>query len=71
MDKLVLRKIAKRWCKGIIEANEAMVSFCDSGLNEDEIEYIQEECMKIAERITKDDVPHHVNDLVKEYYDFE
>lgn len=71
MDKLILREIAKRWCKGIIFANEASVSFDETGLSEEEMAYIQDESEKIMGRIT--DLPRAVNTevLVKEYYNFD
>ena len=68
-NKLVLREIAKRWCKGIIWANEAVVSFQDTELTIEEIDYIQEESNKIMQRITDKPISFNVEELVKEYYD--
>jgi hypothetical protein len=68
-DKLILREIAKRWCKGIIWANEALVSFSETGLTQEEIDYIQEESNKIMHRITDKPISHNVEELVNEYYD--
>jgi len=68
-DKLVLREIAKRWCKGIIWANEAQVSFGETKLTEEEVNYIQKESDKIMDRITKEPISFDVNELVNEYYD--
>ena len=70
MDKLILKQIAKRWCKGILSANEALDSFNDSGLTLDEIDYIQSESNKISERITDLGIVYNVDELVKEYYEF-
>jgi hypothetical protein len=68
-DKLILRQIAKRWCKGIIWANGAMVSFADTRLTQEEIHYIQVESDKIMQRITNEEVVMDVETLVNEYYE--
>ena len=68
-NKLILKEIAKRWCKGIISSNSAMKSFCDTGFTIEEINYIQSESDKIAKRITNKETPVNVEELVNEYYD--
>jgi hypothetical protein len=40
-------------------------------LSEEEIEYIQQESFKIAHRITKENHAISLNDIIKEYYEFE
>ena len=71
MDKLILKEIAKRWCKGILLANEPTCSFNADGeqLTPEEINYIEDECNKIAERITKLNHAINTTELVNEYYD--
>lgn len=71
MDKSILKKIAKRWCKGILTANEAAISFNRTGLSDEEINYIQKESMKIANSITNLDASLSTTQLVRDYYDFE
>lgn len=68
-DKRILREIAKRWCKGIISANEPMISFQNTGLLLEQIEVIQDECLRIMDRITKLDTPTNTSTLVDEYYE--
>jgi len=68
-NKRILKEIAKRWCKGIIFANEASVSFEDTGLSSEEIDCIEDECKKIMERITKEDLAVNTESLVNEYYE--
>ena len=68
-NKRVLREIAKRWCKAIILANEASVSFMYTGLSEDEMAEIQKESDKIANRITNLPAKFKVDDIVDEYFD--
>lgn len=70
-DKLILREITKRWCKGIIWANEAAVSFGDINLTPEEVDYIQEESNKIMQRITDKPISYNVEELVNEYYEDE
>jgi hypothetical protein len=69
MDKLKLKKIAKRWCKGVLEHSEGMVSFYECGLTHEEVDYIQSEIQKIAERITNDDSVPDTAKLVDEYFE--
>lgn len=70
-NKRILNEITKRWIKGIISSNEAMISFDESGLSSEEIDYIQSKSDEIAARITSKEVNTSVNDLVKEYFTFE
>lgn len=71
MDKRILKEITKRWIKGIIMANEAQVSFMDSILTDEEIDYIQECSNAVAEKITEKEVIFDVDKLVSEYYESE
>jgi len=71
MDKRILKEITKRWIKGIIYSNEAIVAFGDSGLTEDEINYIQKCSNEISNRITTKSINFNVDDLVNEYYEYE
>jgi len=67
MKKAELKEISKRWVKGIIESSEAMVSFVDSGLTNDEVNYIQNQVQKIADSITDLPPARDANELVLEY----
>lgn len=69
MDKLILKKIAKRWCKGVLENSEALVSFYESGLTYEQVNYIQDEIQKIAERITEEESVPDTTMLVDEYFE--
>jgi len=69
MDKLILKKIAKRFCKGVLEMSEASIHFEDR-LTQQECEFIQEEIQKIADRITQEAGAVTTEELVKEYYEF-
>ena len=71
MDKRILKKIAERWCKGILLANDLTDEETAELLSEEEMEYLQQESFKIAHRITKDKPAISLNELIKEYYDFE
>jgi len=51
-DKLVLKRIAKRWCQAILIANDITGESTCELLSEEEIDYILQECKKIAFRIT-------------------
>ncbi len=67
MDKLILRKMAKDWAKGILLA-------CDTTswsevLEQDENDYLVEEITKIADRITKDDPLRSVDEIFEKYYE--
>lgn len=70
MKKTDLKKISRRWVKGIIESSEAVVSFADAGLTDDEINYIQYQLQKIADNITDLPPAKNANDLVLEYRKF-
>jgi hypothetical protein len=74
MDKNILKKIAKEWCKGILLSNDGD-SFGDSIedglLTEDEASFILAETEKIAERITKEAYTSNLNDIIKKYYEIE
>lgn len=70
MDKRILKEITKRWVKGFVLSGEALVAFADSGLTEDEIDYIQRCAKEIGERITDKDAARNASELVNEYYDF-
>ena len=69
MEKRILKIIAKRWCKGVLESSEALVSFADSGLTTEQINYIQIEIENIAERITKEKANPSTDALVEEYFE--
>jgi len=72
MDKNILKKIAKDWCKGILLANggDSFTDIVDDGLlTEDEVDYILKETNKLAEKITKDDYISNLEDIIKKYYD--
>ena len=71
MDKRILKKIAERWCKGILLANDLTDEETEKLLSEEEMEYLQNESYKIAEKITKEKHALCLNTLIKEYYDFE
>ena len=71
MDKRILKKIAERWCKGILLANDLTDEETAKLLSKEEMEYLQNESYKIAEKITKEKHALCLNTLIKEYYDFE
>jgi hypothetical protein len=68
MDKLILKKIAKKWCKGILMACDLTDEETSQLLTEEEMDYIQKEAFKIANRITKEEQAHNLNTCIKEYY---
>lgn len=70
MDKRILKEIAKRWCKGILLANDMTDSETMDLLSEDEQDFILKEVELIAERITNKPTPISLNDLIREYYEF-
>jgi len=71
MDKIILKKIAKDWAKGILFAT-GMDSFDDdSPLTYEEQGYIVEEVQKIGLKLTDGDVETSLNDIIDKYYDFE
>ncbi|WP_438423107.1 hypothetical protein [Aquimarina macrocephali] len=71
MDKIILKNIAKHWCKSILLANDT-TSFEDVEdiLSQEEIHYIQEESHRIANRIIDGDRMSSMQEIVKKYYDF-
>jgi hypothetical protein len=71
MEKRVLKQIAKRWCKGVLMASEAICSFETSGLSEEEMYFLQSEITAIANRITDKQAAGDTDELVSEYYDFD
>lgn len=68
-DKRVLRKIAKRYAKGVLLSQEALVAFWGAGLDEEQISEIQEELTRIADRITEEDPVGDTHALVDEYFE--
>lgn len=73
MDKRILKRIAKEWCKGMLYANN-LSSFddeLDALLSVEEQQYIVDETKKLADRITKEDYSTSLAQLVKKYYEFE
>jgi hypothetical protein len=66
-NKLILREITKRWCKGILMANDLTDEATYELLTEDEADYIQKEAFKIADRITKLPQAHSLNSVIAEY----
>jgi len=72
MDKRILKEIAKRFAKSILlDSGTSDYAFMESGLTEEEHQYVIEELHKIAERITDLPVSDDTESLVKEYYSFE
>ena len=71
MDKRILKKIAERWCKGILLANDLTDEETAELLSEEEMSFIQEESFRIAQKITKEQHAISLNELIKEYYEFE
>ena len=71
MDKRILREIAKRWCKGILLANDLTDEETAELLSEEEMSFIQEESYRIANKITNLETPTSLNELIKEYYSFD
>ena len=74
MDKLILKKIAKKWCKGILLANDGDAfgdSIEEGFLTEEEADFMLLETKKIAERITKEPYKASLNDIIGEYYEIE
>ena len=73
MNKTILKKIAKDWCKSILLSNEAMVSFDklleDGLLTMEEVMYIQEYTDKIANSITKNNSGDTIIEIFSQYYD--
>jgi ribosomal protein L7Ae-like RNA K-turn-binding protein len=71
MDKLILKQIAKRWCKAILMANDITDEETIELLSEEEQEYLLEQVEAIANRITDRQTDVSLNDIIKEYYSFE
>jgi len=71
MNKLILKKIAKEWCKGILKACDLTDEETAELLTEEEMNYLQNEAVKIADRITKEPQAHSLNDCIKKYYEIE
>jgi hypothetical protein len=71
MDKRILKKIAERWCKGILLANDLTDEETAELLSEEEMNFLQEESFRIANKITKEHHALSLNELIKEYYEFE
>ena len=70
-DKLILRKIAKRWCQAILIANDITDEEIYEYINEEEAEYIVAEARKIAFRIHNGNVATTLKDIIQEEFDFE
>ena len=71
MDKLILKQIAKRWCKAILMANDITDEETMELLSEEEQAYLLEQVEAIANRITDRQTDVSLNDIIKEYYSFE
>ena len=71
MDKQILKKIAERWCKAILLANDLMDEETAELLSEEEMAFLQQESIRIANKITKEDHALSLNELIKEYYEYE
>ena len=71
MDKLILKNIAKRWCKAILMANDITDEETMQLLSEEEQSYLLEQVEAIANRITDRQTDISLNDIIKEYYSFE
>ena len=69
MKKLILKKIAREWCKGILMACDLTDQETAELLTDEEMDYIQKEAFKIADRITKEPQAHNLNDCIKKYYE--
>lgn len=67
MDKLILRKMARDWAKGILMACDT-TSWSDL-LTEDENAYLVGEVDKIANRITPDAAEQSVDRIFEKYYE--
>ena len=71
MDKLILKQIAKRWCKAILMANDITDEETMELLSEEEQAYLLEQVEVIANRITARQTDVSLNDIINEYYSFE
>lgn len=74
MDKKVLKKISKEWCKGILLAcdQSSFFELEDNGkLTSEEVQYIVNETYKIAERITDEPYSANLESIIDKYYEFD
>lgn len=71
MDKRILNKIAKEWCKGILLARDGQSFDDDSLLDVDEQIYILQQVDKIAERITPTSASQSLVQIINKYYKIE
>lgn len=74
MDKRILKKITKEWCKGILLACETDAfseSVSEGLITEEEAGYIVDEAHKLAERITDSRQLFDVKEIIKQYYEIE
>ena len=69
MDKLILKKIAKDWAKGILFSTEADSFDEDSLLSVEEQYYVVEEVQKIAMRLTNGNVEVNLDEIISKYYE--
>lgn len=73
MDKRILKKISKEWCKGILLAceSDAFGDLMSEGvLTPEEVDYIIEEAMNTAERIFPNKPQEFdVEKIVSRYYE--
>lgn len=67
-NKRVLREIAKRYVKGMLQQCEPQFAFMESGLSDEEVSVISEEINRIAKALTRLEAAYSANDLVNEYY---
>jgi hypothetical protein len=70
-DKLILRRIAKRWCQAILLMNDITGESTCELLSEEEAQYIIEECHKIAFRIIDETPATDLDVIIKEEFDYE
>lgn len=66
-DKFKLRLIAQDWCKGILEANDPFGFINEKTLSEEDVEYVIDECMKLAKRITSRPTLFNTKDIVERH----
>lgn len=69
-DKLILRRIAKRWCQAILLMNDITGETTCELLTEDQIVYIIIECHKIAFRIIDEKTATDLDEIIREEFDF-
>ena len=69
MDKLILKKIAKEWAKGILLAT-GVDSFDDKSLlSIEEQTFIVNEVHEIANRLTNEKQEGTLDDIIDKYYE--